>query len=124
MRTTDMAKRNGHDEPILVDILKTKSADEWEAIFNAAGLAAARVRTLNEALASTQVASRTVVGKFPSRHSKHGELKPSVAAFCCSEDGPAVNTSPPELGEHTRSILEELGYTPEAINDLYAADAI
>ena len=124
LRTSDMAKRNAHDEPILVDILKSKTADEWEAVFNAAGLPAARVRTLNEALASEQVASRTVVGRFPSRHSKHGELKPSVAAFSCSEDGPAVKTPPPEFGEHTRSILEEFGYTSEAIDDLHAANVI
>jgi len=124
LRTTDMAKRSERDEPILVNIMKSKTAEEWEAIFNQAGLPAARVRTLNEALASEQVASRTVIGKFPSKHSKHGELKPTVAAFGCSEDGPAVTNTPPEIGEHTRAILEEYGYSTAAIDGLYAENAI
>lgn len=124
LRTTDMAKRNAHDEPILVDIMKTKTADEWETIFNDAGLPAARIRTLNEALASDQVASRAVVGAFPSRHSKHGELKPSVAAFGCSTDGPAVRSSPPEFGEHTRTVLSEFGYSEATIDELYENNVI
>lgn len=124
LRTTDMAKRTGHDEPILVDIMKTRTAEEWEVIFNEAGLPAARVRTLNEALASEQVASRSVVGVFPSKHSKHGELKPSVAAFGCSVDGPAVRSAPPELGEHTSAVLSEFGYSNEEIERLRQTNVV
>lgn len=118
LRTTDMAKRRDRDEPILIEIFKTKTAAEWEEILIAADLPGARVRTLNEALASEQVASRAVVGAFASTHSKNGELKPTVAAFRCDQDGPSVRSSPPEPGEHTKAILNELGYDANAIGAL------
>lgn len=115
LRTPDIARRGEQDEPVITEILKTRPATEWEEILIEAGLPAARVRTLNDALASEQVANRSVVGAFPSNHSKHGELKPTVAAFRCNEDSPSVHGTPPELGEHTQTILDELGYSGEAI---------
>lgn len=118
IRTHQIPKLVERDEAVLVEILATKTAQEWEDILIPAGLPAARVRTINEALESEQVASRGVVGSFPSKHSKHGELKPAVAAFMCNADGPAVQTTPPELGEHTAEILGEIGYDPATIKNL------
>ncbi len=115
LRTTDMAKRRERDEAILIDIFKTKTAEEWEALLIDADLPAARVRTLNEALASEQVASRSVVGEFSSKHAKRGSLKPAVAAFKCDQDGPQVKFEPPERGQHTAEILDEMGYSTSAI---------
>ena len=124
LRTPQMVDRAEQDEAILTDILKTKSAEEWETILNGAGLPAARVRPIREALASEQVASRAVVGSFASAHAKRGSMRPAVAAFKCSEDGPEVTTEPPQLGEHTRSVLLEAGYTPQDVDDLAAEGVI
>lgn len=124
LRTTDMASRRNHDEPILVEILRTKTADEWETILIAAGLPAARVRTINEALAGEQVASRSVIGAFPSAYSKHDELRPMVAGFMCDEDGPSVSRPPGELGRDTDDVLADLGYGANAIADLRARGVV
>lgn len=124
LRTPDMAKRQAQDEAVLIEILKTKTADEWEVILIEAGLPAARVRTLNDALASEQVASRTVIGSYASRHSETGEYKPAVAAFMAPEDGPSIHSAPPELGEHTDAVLSELGYSAEEIESLREAGAV
>ncbi|GAB5471071.1 MAG: CoA transferase [Rhodospirillales bacterium] len=118
LRTTDMVPRARHDEAVLVAILKTETAAVWEARLIAAGLPAARARSLKEALASEQVASRGVLGSFASAHSKHGYLKPAVAAFLCSDDGPELTRPPAEHGEHTRAILTEAGYSQAAIDAL------
>lgn len=117
LRTTDMARNRDRDIPILVDAIATKTASQWEDLLNAAGLPAARVQSLNEALASEQVASRIVVGEFPSELSKHGKLKPAVAAFGCDVDGPSVSRSPRALGADTDELLGSLGYDSGAIQD-------
>lgn len=115
LRTPDIAARGPDDEPILEDIFKTKTADEWEELLIAAGLPAARPRTLNDALASEQIASRRATGAFPSELSKHGQLKPALASFVCSEDGPSVSSTPPGFGQHTDDVLTEIGIDAETL---------
>lgn len=44
--------------------------------------------------------------------------------FTIENDRPDVETEPPELGEHTREILQELGYDEAQINDLLKSDAV
>ena len=59
----DFERLRERDETLLLEILAAKSAHEWEQIFVDAGVPAARVRTLDEALNSEQVASRGVVSQ-------------------------------------------------------------
>ena len=68
LRVRELMARRERDEATLSAIIRTRTADEWETFLNAAGVPAARVRTLDEALASEQVASRGVVGEFASAH--------------------------------------------------------
>ena len=76
------------------------------------------VRTLDEALASEQVADRPVLGEFASTHMPRARPRPAVAGFACSADGPAVHRAPPELGQHTAEILAGLGYGSEDVSAL------
>jgi crotonobetainyl-CoA:carnitine CoA-transferase CaiB-like acyl-CoA transferase len=124
MRTCELPDLRDRDEAILTEILATRTADDWETHLNEAGLPAARVRTLNEALASEQVKSRALVGQVPSRVSKHGHLQPAVAAYACNADGPEVTSEPPGYGQHTREVLTELGYTETDIAILLQRGAI
>jgi crotonobetainyl-CoA:carnitine CoA-transferase CaiB-like acyl-CoA transferase len=36
-------------------------------------------------------------------------------------DGPAIERHAPMLGEHSQEVLDELGYSPDAIRDLLLA---
>lgn len=123
-RTPEMVTCAERDEAVLVEILKTKTAGEWETILIDAGLPGARARTLDETLESEQVAGRLVVGEFASPLSKHGRLRPAVAGFQCSTDGPAVESPPPELGRDTRAVLSELGYDAARIEALAESGVI
>ena len=116
LRIPDIANRAKQDEEIISKVLATKTANEWEKLFNKADLPAARVRTLTEALESEQIRSRSVIGSFPSKTANQDNLEPTLAGFVCSEDGPSIATSPPEYGEHTRLVLADIGYSPEEID--------
>ena len=118
LRVRQMRARQARDEATLSEIIRTRTADEWERFLNEAGVPAARVRTLDEALASEQVAGRPVLGEFASAHMPEATPRPAVAGFGCSVDGPAVHREPPEFGQHTAEILADLGYGPEDVSAL------
>ena len=67
-RLRDFEAVRERDEALLIDIIKTRTAEEWERFFIDAGVPAARVRTLDEALTSEQVASRGVVGEIGDKN--------------------------------------------------------
>ncbi len=119
----DMAGRVGHDRPLLIEILATRTAQEWEDHFIAAGVPAARVRSLDETLQSDQIKDRPVLTSFPSPETG-GNLRPAIAGFGCSTDGPSLNRPPPQLGEHNVEILTELGRSSEDVEALIGKGVI
>lgn len=110
----DLQKRfQEREKAILLNILKSRTASEWEDIFIDVGVPAARVRSLDEALNSDQVASRQVVGSVGDQ-----KFRPTIAAFECSVDGPKLKSPPPKFSEHTEDVLATLGYDRKTIIEL------
>ena len=120
-RIRDMPARRDRDRLTLSEIIATKPAQEWEDLLNAVGVPAARIRALDEALLSDQVASRSVLGSFEAQGQA---LRPAVAAFMCSADGPGVETPPPALGQDTDAVLGELGYGADEVTRLRSAGVL
>lgn len=100
---------------ILRDIMKTRPAQDWEDMINEAGVPAARVRRVDEALREPQVASRGVLRENESMPGDGARLKTPAAAFGFLHDGPKLHSPAPRLGEHTTSILQEIGYDADRI---------
>ena len=99
-------------------VMLTRSADDWEAAFNAAEVPASRVRSLDEAVIDAQTAARGAIHTFPSG-STH-----TVAAFTTPVDGPALERPAPRMGADTNAILLGLGKSDGEIALLNARGVI
>ena len=106
------------DAAFLRSTLAQRTADEWEAILNEAGVPAARVRELDEAMDHEQVISRTVLQSYPGAHRTGTPNALPVAAFTYKHGSPRLNSHPPKVGEHPIEIMEELGYDAATITEL------
>lgn len=128
----EMAKANNdqrHDDKAremseLATILRAKTADEWEAFFQANHVPAARVRSLPDALADPQMKSRAFLHQHSDVPGVKGDFAVPVAAFKLSHGSSQITSPPPTLGADTDSILNELGYDASSIARLREAKAL
>jgi crotonobetainyl-CoA:carnitine CoA-transferase CaiB-like acyl-CoA transferase len=117
----DMIKRTNderdadHDREIAVlsEIMRTRTADEWEEFLQARHVPAARVRIMGEALADPQLATRGVVHRHAGADGIEGGFGVPLAAFTFAYGGPRIDTPPPTLGRHNAEIFAELGVSSD-----------
>jgi crotonobetainyl-CoA:carnitine CoA-transferase CaiB-like acyl-CoA transferase len=118
----DMIKRSNderdadHDREVAVlsQIMLTRSADEWEEFLQARHVPAARVRSMGEALADPQLATRGVIHHHPAAPGMEGGFGVPLAPFMFAHGGPRIDTPPPTLGQHNEEIFAELGLSGDA----------
>ena len=103
--------------------LGSRSASEWEAALNAVGVPAGRVLSVEEALNLDQVKQRGLIHHFDG-HGEDGGLSVVKAGFKVAGAEPELHSRPPELGEHTDTILESIGYSPAEISTFRQEAAI
>jgi crotonobetainyl-CoA:carnitine CoA-transferase CaiB-like acyl-CoA transferase len=103
------------------DVLARKTRAEWLALLDAAGVPAGPVHTLGEALTHPQTLARGMVVDLV--HPKAGPTKALGCPIHFSATPTRVDRPAPLLGEHTRELLRECGYTDAEI-DLLVADGI
>jgi crotonobetainyl-CoA:carnitine CoA-transferase CaiB-like acyl-CoA transferase len=109
---------------VIADIIKTKTADEWEVYFQARHVPAARVRKMAEALADPHFEERRVFHHFEGAPGVEGPFGVPLAAFKFAHGGPSIETPPRPMGADTEAVLAELGYGTDEIAALRAARAI
>ncbi len=100
---------------VIADIIKTKTADEWEVYFQARHVPAARVRTMAEAVADPHFRDRRVFHHFDAVPGIEGPVGVPLAAFKFAHGGPSIETPPHAMGQDNDAVLADLGYTASQI---------
>ena len=110
--------------PILTPILASRDRDDWTRQLREAGVPCGAVRTIGEAMADPQLAARGMMTTLD--HPTAGALRflGNPVKFADGERSVSPGANPdadraaPTLGQHTASILEELGMNAAEIEDL------
>lgn len=106
---------------ILDRALAEKDMEEWEAIFASHELAWSPVSTIEEVARDKQMEANRMFVEMD--HPKHGKLKTVNSPLFISDAEKVAPRPAPEVGEHTREILREIGYTEQMIKELLDAKA-
>jgi crotonobetainyl-CoA:carnitine CoA-transferase CaiB-like acyl-CoA transferase len=94
---------------VLSEIMLMRTADEWENFLQARHVPAARVRTMAEAVADPQLASRGIIHHHAGGNGVDGGFGVPLGTFSFAHGGPRIDTPPPALGQHNEEIFKELG---------------
>jgi crotonobetainyl-CoA:carnitine CoA-transferase CaiB-like acyl-CoA transferase len=97
-------------------VLATRSKSEWLAAFDAAGVPAGPVHDIGEALTHPQTLARGMVVDLV--HPEAGATRALGPPLHFSATPTRIDRPAPMLGEHTREVLREHGYTEEEIRAL------
>ena len=113
-------EHRGELVPLLQKRFRERSAEEWLADLDAAGVPAGKVRTVPDALSAAAAAGRaaTVTLDHPTAGALDLVASPIWGA---TRTDP---TPPPLLGEHTAEVLGELGRSDEQIAELAARGVV
>jgi crotonobetainyl-CoA:carnitine CoA-transferase CaiB-like acyl-CoA transferase len=110
IKKTNDERDADHDREIAVleEIMLTRTADEWEEFLQARHVPAARVRTMGEAVADPQMATRGVIHRHDNGNGVDGGFGVPLAPFKFAHGGPRIDAPPPTLGQHNDEIRAEL----------------
>ena len=102
-------------------VIATRSRNEWIAAFDAAGVPVGPVHTIAEALEHPQTHARKMVVDL--QHAQAGRTKALATPLHFSRTPIETARAAPMLGEHTREVLREFGYT-DAQLDHFVAEGV
>ena len=98
-----------------------KTTDEWVELFDKLDVPAARYNTIDELLTDPHL---TDVGFFKEeQHPSEGKIKRTRLANTFSGGARSNETPAPLMGQHTREILKEAGFSPAEIDAMVAGGA-
>jgi CoA:oxalate CoA-transferase len=107
---------------LIEERLAARSAADWEAVLNDAGVPAGRVLGVPEVLAHAQVRERDFIESLPAARPDGQPLRVTRPGFRLADELPSPS-APPALGADTRAWLRRLGRTEQEV-DALARDGV
>ena len=126
-RFTDWSKRIDNFQALRGELIEAFASDDapgWERRLNAAGVPAASIRTLREAISHVQPVHRGLLREMPAPAGMEGTVKIVGSPFLFEHDGPGTDLPSPALDEHTDAVLAEIGLDAREIAGLRAAGVV
>jgi crotonobetainyl-CoA:carnitine CoA-transferase CaiB-like acyl-CoA transferase len=100
--------------PILEEKMREKTADQWLALFEAAGIPCGPVMDMAEVFADPNIAARNL--RFDMPHPVEGSVAQLGFPFRMQKTPATARRRPPLLGEHNLEVAAEwLGLTEEEV---------
>ena len=125
-RFSTTALRTDHHaelEPLLIEIFKEKTRDEWLSLLEQEGIVVSPVNNIQQAVSDPHIMEREMV--LAVEHSRLGEVNVVGTPMKFSRTPCQIEKASPDLGEHTNELLEELlELSPEEIDTLRAEKVI
>ncbi|MDM5225805.1 CaiB/BaiF CoA-transferase family protein [Cytobacillus sp. NJ13] len=100
--------------PILEEMLSKKTKKEWKDILDKAGIPNGPINTVQDMFDDPQIRSREMVVEMD--HPTIETLRLTGSPIKLSKSPVKMRHHPPMFGEHTETILEQLGYHPDQID--------
>lgn len=123
-RFADMAQRTQHIHELyrmVAELVATRSSAEWLEMLEAADIP---VMPLNDIESLLRDPHLNAVGLFEEvSHPSEGQIRSLGIPSRWSATQPRVRRQAPRLGEHSREVLQEIGYSQERIDALAACGA-
>jgi formyl-CoA transferase/CoA:oxalate CoA-transferase len=101
---------------LLEPVMRGRTRTEWIRDLTAAGVPCGAVKSVPEALSDPQVSARRMIEAV--EHAGLGPMKVLGTPIKLSDTRASVRTAPPTLGQHTDSVLAELGLSSADIAGL------
>lgn len=107
---------------LIVEALAPQSADHWLAAIEAVGVPVGPVNDLAQAFADPQVAARGLLVEVD--HPVAGRIPTVAQPMKFSKTAPEYRSAPPLIGQHSRAVLADAGFTAEEIVTLEASGVV
>jgi CoA:oxalate CoA-transferase len=122
---TNALRTEYYDElrPILENIMKTRTTDQWVEEMEKAGIPCGPINTIDKVVQQPQIQAREMIVEV--EHKSAGKVKMAGVPIKLSDTPGKVESPAPDLGEHTSEVLSELlGLSDEEITKLRKDDVI
>ena len=115
-------RNEGALKQLLEPVMRARTRADWIRDLAAAGVPCGAVKSVPEALTDPQVSARQMIEAV--EHSVLGPIKVLGTPIKLSDTSASVRTAPPTLGQHTDTVLAELGLSVSDIARLRKQDII